>query len=123
MLAPTDVPAWEPQDEKENCKLVAVQRGTAEWVRIQAQLQASLPGAEVVQMLRVQNKLLDHKYDQRQELMQMTNEAAPLEMWLWHGPHLASVCLLQFFGHCRKTTLVEIPNRHWQDGSGDHLQR
>ena len=50
MLAPTDVPAWEPQDEAENCKLVAVQRGTDEWGRIHAQLQASLPGAQIVQV-------------------------------------------------------------------------
>ena len=48
VLAPTDVPQWEPQDE--NCKLVAVRRGTDEWGRIQAQLQASLPGAQIVQV-------------------------------------------------------------------------
>jgi hypothetical protein len=107
VLAPADVPAWEPQDE--NCKLVVVQRGTDEWVRIQAQLQASLPGAEVVQVLRVQNKLLDFTYNQRKERMQMTNEAAPLEMWLWHGAHPASVCLLQY---CSSDTAVK--RRSWK---------
>jgi hypothetical protein len=118
VLAPTDVPAWDPQDE--NYKLVAVQDGTDEWDRIQAQLQASLPGAEVVQVLRVQNPTLAFTYKQRQERMQMindpkNNEAAPLEMWLWHGAHLASVCLMQCIGHYRKTMLVEI-----SDNAGDN---
>jgi hypothetical protein len=48
VLAPADVPEWEPQDE--NCKLVAVQRGTDEWGRIHSQLEASLPGAQIVQV-------------------------------------------------------------------------
>ena len=62
-----------------------MQRGSAEWGRIESQLQSSLPGADIVQLLRVQNKSLNKKYLFNKGHMEEINGAAPLEMWLWHG--------------------------------------
>eukprot|EP01047_Picozoa_sp_COSAG01_P037451 COSAG01_NODE_2976_length_6765_cov_22.300480_4_plen_768_part_00 len=78
-------PEWEQHEENENCKLVVVQPKSPEWSQIVEQLQSSIPGAEMAQLLRVQNKLLAKKYRRNKDEMRDVNGTDPLEMWLWHG--------------------------------------
>jgi hypothetical protein len=75
------------------------------------------------QVLRVQNKLLDIKYKQRQQVMQMTNEAAPLEMWLWHGAHPPFRSLATYPRTLKSFSIAALPFRHRQDRPGENLHR
>jgi hypothetical protein len=58
---------------------------SAEWEDVNSRLRATIPDAQLVQLLRVQNAALDRYYNFRREQMREKNEKDPVEISVWHG--------------------------------------
>jgi hypothetical protein len=76
---------WDTPDPGESLRLVVVKCESAEWEDVNSRLRATIPDAQLVQLLRVQNAALDRYYNFRREQMREKNEKDPVEISVWHG--------------------------------------
>jgi hypothetical protein len=78
---------WTAQPAGQNCVLVDVSTGTAEYNAVRDRMRATMREADrqIQRVQRVQNVLLWEYYCMRKELMKMRSGSDPNEVSVWHG--------------------------------------
>ena len=80
MVPPSE---WEHQTER--LKIAKVQRASNEWMEIESRFKATLPTASIVEILRIQNKMLWKSYGQEAARLKRRNKGRVNEKLLFHG--------------------------------------
>ena len=76
-------PEWQPQTER--LKKIPVPPSSYEWSKIESQFKETLPNATIVDILRIQNKMLWQSYMQEAAKLKRRNNGVVNEKTLFHG--------------------------------------
>jgi hypothetical protein len=76
---------WAPQADRENLKLIDLARDGEEWRTIDRRFKSTLGAANILSIIRIQNKWLWKKYTLEKELLNRKNKGRINEKELFHG--------------------------------------
>ena len=76
---------WTPQADRENLKLIDLARDGEEWKTIDRRFKSTLGAANILSIIRIQNKWLWKKYTLEKELLNRKNKGRINEKELFHG--------------------------------------